>query len=128
VRVIIAGSREITDFSLVERAVEQSGFRPSVVISGRCRGVDLLGERWARKHRVPLETFPAAWRLYGDAAGPLRNGVMVSVVEGLIVIWDGLDTGSADVFRRGLEAGLHVFEVRVRGGEIVHSEAFGPRS
>ena len=46
-KVIIAGSRDITDYSLVCRAISESKFDITEVISGTARGVDTLGEKWA---------------------------------------------------------------------------------
>ena len=46
-KVIIAGSRGVEDYALVEEAVKQSGFDITEVVSGTARGVDLLGEHWA---------------------------------------------------------------------------------
>ena len=44
-KVIIAGSRGITDGRLVSAAVAASGFDITEVVSGTCHGVDQLGER-----------------------------------------------------------------------------------
>ena len=52
-RVIIAGSRDITDYALVCRAVEESGFEVTQVVCGCRRGAYKLGERWADEHGVP---------------------------------------------------------------------------
>ena len=58
-RTIIAGSRDINSYVLVCRAVRESGFDVSKVLSGAARGVDKQGERWALRRDIPLETFPA---------------------------------------------------------------------
>lgn len=56
-RVIIAGSRSITDQSIVDKAVEESGFKIDVVISGGARGVDSLGEDWASRNGKQVDRF-----------------------------------------------------------------------
>lgn len=43
-RTIIAGSRGIWDYKLIDQAVIESKFDMSVVISGTANGVDKLGE------------------------------------------------------------------------------------
>lgn len=45
-RTIIAGSRSITDYALIQKAVSESGFEITEVVSGGAIGVDRLGERW----------------------------------------------------------------------------------
>jgi len=52
VRTIIAGSRSITNPCLIETAVKESGLAITVVISGGARGVDQLGEKYAREHNA----------------------------------------------------------------------------
>ena len=56
-KTIIAGSRDLTDYNLVKLAVEESGFEIAEVVSGGARGVDRLGERWAKEHGVPIKRF-----------------------------------------------------------------------
>lgn len=43
-KVLICGSRTISDSAVVLKAVAQSGIRPTHVISGGARGVDRLRE------------------------------------------------------------------------------------
>lgn len=99
-KVIIAGSRTITDASLIERAVEDAGFTITQVVSG-CQktrdritgkivgGVDWLGECWAAQHGVSIERFPADWDELGRAAGPIRNAEMAKYADALILIHNG---------------------------------------
>jgi hypothetical protein len=52
-RTILAGSRALTDPVLLETAISESGIKIALVFSGRARGVDSLGEGWARKNGIP---------------------------------------------------------------------------
>lgn len=118
-RVVIAGSRELTDDHLVEEAVRLSGFTITTVISGAARGVDQLGERWAARHEVPVVRFPADWARYGRAAGLRRNQAMVEEVarapEGgaVIAIWDGVSKGTRSTIEFARRCGVEVFVLRV---------------
>lgn len=107
-KVVIAGSRSITDYALVERAVEESGFDVTVVLSGTANGVDKLGERWAQEHDIPTERFPAEWDKYGRSAGPIRNKQMVEYADGLIAVWDGESRGTANIMNLATDAGLPI--------------------
>lgn len=79
-KVIIAGSRSITDFSIVEKAIEESEWKDEIteVVSGTAKGVDKLGERWAMNNNIKITQFPAEWKKYGRNAGPIRNKKWVS--------------------------------------------------
>ena len=50
-KVIIAGSRTITDFKIVYEAIKRSGFKITEVVCGECRGPDMLGAEWAKLNR-----------------------------------------------------------------------------
>jgi hypothetical protein len=106
-KVIIAGSRSIGTFSLVQRAVEQSGFDVTTVISGGCsKGVDRLGEDWALANQIPCEVMKASWHLHGAKAGMLRNAKMADRADALIAIWDGVSKGTANMISNAKKRGL----------------------
>lgn len=94
-KVIIAGSRSIEEYGLVELAVRLSGFHVTQVISGTARGVDRLGEQWARRNGVSLRKMPANWAQHGNKAGYERNAEMAEVGDALVAIWDGKSRGTA---------------------------------
>lgn len=107
-KTIIAGSRTITDYRLVEDAVKESGFEITTVISGAARGVDWLGEKWALERDIPVEFFPADWNKYGKKAGYLRNEQMARVGEALVAITTG-SPGTAHMIKLATENGLKVY-------------------
>lgn len=113
-KVIIAGGRDITDYSLVESAVAESGFTPTLVISGCAPGADTLGEEWASKHNVSIQKFPADWNTHGKAAGPIRNRQMVAAADALIALHDGESRGTADCIKAATKAGIKVFVFKVK--------------
>jgi len=107
-RVIIAGSRTINSYEEVEKAIEDSGFVIDEVVSGGARGVDKLGEVWARDHDIPIKVFPADWAEYGKAAGIIRNGQMSRYADALIAVWDGSSRGTTDMICKAHHEGLRV--------------------
>lgn len=101
-KVVIAGSRvfEHTEAyyareleTLVARFEECYG-KITLVVSGRARGPDKLGEQWAIENGIGIAKFPAKWDLHGKAAGPIRNQEMGEFADGAIIMWDGKSTGS----------------------------------
>lgn len=93
-RVVIAGSRNITDYAALQHAIAQTDFSISEVVSGCARGVDTLGERWAINNNVPIISFPANWARFGRAAGHYRNSEMASYADAAIILWDGESRGT----------------------------------
>lgn len=96
-KTIIAGSRTIRDMAILGRAIRNSGFTITEVVSGGARGVDQLGERWAKVHSIPLLRFLARWEEHGKAAGYYRNEQMANHADQLIAIWDGKSKGTGHV-------------------------------
>lgn len=109
-RVIIAGSRSITDYQIVEEAVKESGLEISVVISGAARGVDRLGEEYALRHGILLERYPADWDKHGRSAGYVRNTEMAGKADALIAIMD----------KEGSKGTKHMIQEANKRGLIVH--------
>lgn len=108
-KVIIAGSRDIHDIRIIERAVAKSGFAITEAVSGSARGVDQSGEFWAASKNIPIKTFPAYWATYGRKAGPLRNEEMAEYADALIAIWDGNSKGTRDMIDRARKHNLKVY-------------------
>lgn len=103
-KVLIAGSRFITDYALLCELLAESGFVVTEVVSGRePTGVDALGERWADENRVPVAYFPADWKAhrgrsaYSNPAGMIRNRKMAEYCDAAVIIWDGQSPGTKDM-------------------------------
>jgi len=115
-KTIIAGTTTIKDFDVVKAAIEKSGFEISEVVSGSARGVDSLGELWAKRRNIPVTRFPAEWSRYGRSAGPIRNRQMAEYAEALIAVWNGRSRGTRDMIRQARRNGLKVFIFLVEEG------------
>jgi hypothetical protein len=98
-KVIIAGWREFTDYELLNRTMESCGFPVTEVVSGKARGADTLGERWANENGIPVKPFPANWDRYGDAAGSVRNEEMARYGEALVAFLAKESKGTKDMIR-----------------------------
>lgn len=114
-KTIIAGSRGITDYNQVLRAIAGADWEITEVVSGCARGVDYLGERWAQENDIPIERFPARWKEHGNSAGPIRNAEMARYADALIALWDGESRGTRGMIliahRRKLR--IHVVIVEI---------------
>ena len=108
-KTIIAGSRSIEDFYLIDKAVLASGFEITEVVSGNARGVDRLGEQWALEHRVPVTKFPAEWDTYGKSAGMVRNAEMATYADAAVILWDGVSVGTSHMVEIAYQHGIEVF-------------------
>ena len=88
-KVIVAGSRCITDNDIVVGAIASSGFSISEVISGGAKGVDRLGESYAQQHDIPVRLFKPDWKQYGKGAALRCNAEMAEYADALIAVHNG---------------------------------------
>lgn len=108
-RIIIAGSRNCQNYNELLKAIAASGFKPNVVISGTARGIDRMAERWAIRHNISVERYPANWEKFGKSAGYIRNAQMIKKAEALIALWDGKSKGTENIINLARKAGLVVY-------------------
>ena len=109
-RVVVAGSRHITDYSVVEAAILESGFQIDEIVNGCARGPDFFGGLFAKKNGIPTKEFPANWALYQLSAGHIRNEQMAKYATHLILVWDGKSRGSRSMLSLARQYGLTIFE------------------
>ena len=98
-KVIIAGGRDFNDYALLKtKADELLSFKcrthKIVIVSGKARGADSLGERYAAEKGYEVSAHPADWDTYGKAAGYRRNAEMAQEADALIAFWDGKSRGT----------------------------------
>lgn len=108
-KLLICGSRGINDPVVVSLAVEQSGIRPTRIISGGARGVDKLAGEYAASHGIELTEYLADWNKYGKRAGFIRNCVMVGAADAVIAVWDGTSPGTKHSIEYARSCGKQVF-------------------
>jgi len=92
--VIVAGSRNITDYRIVKNVLGGLDWSIDLILSGHANGVDKLAERWARESGIEVNKYPAYWDKYGKKAGYVRNLKMAQRADALIAIWDGESKGT----------------------------------
>lgn len=111
-RLIVAGSRDITDRRIVREAIEDADllFGPvDEIVHGGARGVDSIAHDIAKAKGFPKVTpMHAEWDKYGKAAGPKRNAKMAEYGDALVAVWDGKSPGTHDMIERAMARGLDV--------------------
>lgn len=108
-KVIIAGGRSFKDYGMMKSYCDKIiGDKIVEVVSGRCRGADLLGERYALEMGFSVTRFPANWKKFGKRAGYIRNEEMAKYADGLICFWDGVSPGTKHMIDLANNHGLKV--------------------
>lgn len=108
-RTIIAGGRDCYSQMVLQKALKNCGWKPSVVLCGGARGADTLGRNWAEDNDIPVELYPAEWNKRGKSAGFFRNIQMGDQAEALIALWDGKSKGTAHMIKVAQHRALRIF-------------------
>lgn len=101
-RIVVAGCRDYDNYdeasAFIEQCIQEIGATHTLILlSGGCKGADLLGERFAREHGFAIEHYPADWKKYGKSAGPKRNREMAKACDYVICFWNGKSRGTASM-------------------------------
>lgn len=113
-KLIIAGSRGVTDYSEVRQAVIDSGLWKSYgksleIVSGMARGADMLGVEFAQRNGLIVHEFIPDWDNLGKKAGIIRNIDMGKFSDALVAIWDGKSVGTKQMIDWSNKNGLLVY-------------------
>lgn len=98
-RIIIAGSRNYENYEKAEKFIDnciteiEKGYE-IIILSGGAKGVDLIGERYAKERGYKIERYLPEWNKYGKGAGPKRNEKMAKKGDLVICFWDGKSKGT----------------------------------
>jgi len=84
-KLLIAGSRGITDFDLAPYIPDGT----DTIISGGAKGIDTLAEQYAEQNGLKKIIIKPEYEKYGRAAPIKRNETMVELADAVLVIWDG---------------------------------------
>ncbi len=99
-KVIIAGSRTITDIDYIYECINEFRLDNDIteIVSGGAKGPDIIGEVYAIENDIPIASFIPDWDMYGKRAGIIRNEEMGRYADALIAIWDGKSAGTKHMF------------------------------
>lgn len=82
-----------------------------VIIHGGAPGVDSIAHRIARQLGYSVQVYPADWHTYGNAAGPIRNRLMLDQQPDLVLAFHpnlAESKGTADTVREARRRGIPV--------------------
>lgn len=122
-KLIIAGGRDLNvSTQFIDHAMDFFGIMengdptmpPEEIVSGGADGIDFCGEQFAIESGTNFVRFPADWKKYGNAAGPIRNHEMAKYADALLLIWNGSSKGSANMRQTMLQLKKPIYEIIMR--------------
>jgi hypothetical protein len=109
--IIVCGGRHYDNRPAVAAVLDRMRIERGIclIAHGGATGADALADDYAKQFQIPCRSFPADWRL-GPSAGPRRNKQMLEEIRPDRVVAFPGDTGTADMVRRALKAGVVVWQ------------------
>ena len=112
-KVLICGDRRWSDDFTIMKRMEKLP-PDTVIVEGEADGADYHAKQCARDLRLSIIKVPANWDRYDKAAGPIRNSLMVSLLDPKTdEVWAfhknlRRSKGTADTVRKAKKLGIKV--------------------
>jgi hypothetical protein len=114
-RVLVCGSRNFIDVEPFDEVMDEYIGKITTIIHGSARGADMQAHLWGLRNNVPIEEYPADWKLHGKRAGPIRNSQML--LEGapdlVVAFWDGESKGTKNMIEIAEKAGVKTIVIPI---------------
>lgn len=131
-KIIVAGSRTFTDYTLLKSELDSRLKEDFILVSGCAQGADKLGEFYAQQRGLKIERHPAKWSdisvpnavikynkygAYNAMAGHNRNQEMLNSIlenedKGLVIaFWNGVSKGTKNMIEIAEKAGIYVLKI-----------------
>lgn len=111
-RVIVCGGRDYDDVEVITQVLQVLMPGDAVLVHGACpTGADLIASTIWEATGGAVEPHPAAWEVFGKAAGPLRNQVMADLGADFVIAFSG-GKGTADMVEKAEAAKIPVIKVQ----------------
>jgi YspA, cpYpsA-related SLOG family len=123
-KILVTGDRGWTNEELVDLVVSRLPAN-SIVVHGACSGADEISGCLASKRGHEVREYPADWKLYGRAAGGIRNQEMLDrehranePIDAVFAFHEALydrSRGTLDMCKRAEKTAIKIFVVTSKG-------------
>ena len=117
IKVLVCGGRYYNNPRRVWKALDvfHRAFEIYEVIDGECtsnkkQNPDNHAHQWAAFNKIKSSRFPADWKKYGRAAGPIRNRLMLKENPYLVIGFPG-GYGTKDMLDIAFAEGIKTVEI-----------------
>lgn len=116
-KLIIAGSRNITDEVILFKALKKFNIKSnnvSEVVCGMAKGADALGFNYGSYLSITIKEFKPDWNKFGKSAGHRRNRDMGDYGDVLLALWDGESRGTKGMieYMKSLGKPTYVYNIK----------------
>ena len=119
-KVAIVGSRSITA-DIPQKCVPDG---VTEIISGAAKGIDTSARNFAREHHIFLTDILPEYDLYGRRAPLVRNDLIISLSDIVLIFWDGQSRGTGYIIRKCKELSKPYILYTYDGSDFSVSERY----
>lgn len=79
-KLLVCGSRDFNQKTILFQVLDElhNQYQIDHLVHGDARGADKMAGEWANERNIQVTPYPADWKKYKKAAGPIRNAYMLS--------------------------------------------------
>ncbi len=96
--LMVCGGRDFNNkellFKTLDELIKENNWTDIVILEGEAKGADTLVKDYVAKRNLLFKPYPADWKSWGKAAGPIRNKAMVTDCDYCVAFWDGQSRGT----------------------------------
>ena len=110
-KILICGDRNWFDENKICCELLQLNDKEDIIITGGAQGADSIANKIANNLLFKTMVFPADWKKYGRAAGPIRNRQMLDLKPDKVIAFHTDITkskGTADCVNEAKRRGIKV--------------------
>lgn len=119
-KIAIVGSRSITA-DIPEKCIPDG---VTEIVSGAAKGIDTSARKYAYEHHIFLTDIIPEYDLYGRRAPLMRNDLIISLVDKVIVFWDGKSRGTLYTVKKCKETNKPYILYLYDGNDFILQERY----
>lgn len=90
-KLLITGSRKITNYETVKQAIQEletrEGQKITMLLHGGAKGADTLAENWAQENGIKTHVIKPNYEKHGKAAPLIRNIELVKLADKTLALY-----------------------------------------
>jgi hypothetical protein len=105
----------------IDSAIDQIGVSRkdiSTVVCGLQEGPELAGYTWAVLYNKFTDVHVPHLEQYGNMGWVIRNKVVISHSDLMLIYWDGKSAGARNLMNAGVKKNVTVYKIQVADGKI----------
>ena len=119
-KIAIIGSRSITA-DIPEKCIPDG---VTEIVSGAAKGIDTAARKYAYEHHIFLTDIIPEYDLYGRRAPLMRNDLIISLVDKVVVFWDGKSRGTLYTVKKCKETNKPYILYLYNGNDFILKEQY----